>query len=258
MKPYLSVVIPAYNEEKNLKKGVLHDVEEYLKKVEYPYEVILVDDGSTDKTAKFVTQFIKGKPSWRLIKASHGGKALAVMRGLLLATGEIALFTDMDQATPLSEVEKFFPYFEKGFSTRGGPASGWDIVIGSRKGRQGAPTLRKLAAWGFAALRSVILDLAFLDTQCGFKAFNVRAREAVFPKLQGIWDDMRAKGAAVHAGFDVETLFLARKRGLRIAEAPVKWHYVGTERVQLIRDSIDAVRDLLRIRVNDVMGKYDR
>ena len=135
----LSIIIPAFNEEKNIKKGVLEEVENYLKDLDYSYEVIIVDDRSTDNTATLVEKFINGKNSWRLIKAGHGGKALTVMKGMLEAKGKIALFTDMDQATPLDQVEKFFPEFEKGN----------DIVIGSRHGREGAPILRKLTAWGF-------------------------------------------------------------------------------------------------------------
>lgn len=247
-KVYLSVVIPAYNEEENLRKGVLDKVWGYLKGVDYSYEVIIVDDGSQDKTVSLVENFIKDKEEWRLVKGKHGGKALAVMSGLLEAKGEIALFTDMDQATPIKEVEKFFPKFKEGF----------DLVIGKRQGRKGAPALRKLAAWGFATLRNLVLGLPFLDTQCGFKAFNRRSREGIFPSLLRIWQKMRAKGAAVHAGFDIEALFLAQKRGFRIAEVPVNWHYVGSERVQLARDSLDAIKDLIRIRANEIMGKYDK
>lgn len=265
-KPFLSIVIPAYNEERNIRKGVLGEVENYLRGVDYKYEVLVVDDGSTDETLALVKKWIDGKKNWRLIKNPHGGKALTVMAGLLASTGDIALFTDMDQATPLDQVEKFFPYFEKGFSAKGvshrptslwlGPAFGWDVVIGSRSGRQGAPFLRRLAAWGFAALRNLILGLPFSDTQCGFKAFNKKSRAAIFPEMQKRWESMRATGAAVHAGFDVETLFIAKKMDFKIAEVPVNWHYVGTERVQLINDSLDAIRDMLRIRINDLMGRY--
>ena len=218
----------------------------YLTTVGFSYEVLVVDDGSTDGTRMLVKNFVKGKEKWRLIENEHGGKALTVMTGVLAARGDIALFTDMDQATPLPEVEKFFPKFTEGY----------DIVIGSRAGRKGAPILRKLAAWGFAFLRNIILGLLFLDTQCGFKAFNKKSRVAIFPSMMKSWEKMRASGAAVHAGFDVETLFLAKKMGFKIAEVPVAWQYVGTERVQLIKDSIDAIRDMLRIRWNDLTKGY--
>ncbi len=252
-KIYLSIIIPAYNEEQNLKNEVLSEVVNYLKNVDYSYEVLVVDDGSTDNTRELVKMWIHGKKNWGLIENKHGGKALAVMTGLLAAKGEIALFTDMDQATPLSEVEKFFPYFEGGL-----PADrrGYDIVIGSRHGRAGAPLIRKLVALGFAILRNIILGLPFKDTQCGFKAFNRRSRETLFPKMKERWERMKTVGAAVHAGFDVETLFIARKKGFKIASVPVEWHHVGTERVQLVKDSLDATRDMLRIRWNDLKGKY--
>lgn len=253
MKLYLSIVIPAYNEEKNLKKGVLREVSDYLQSVDYQYEVVIVNDGSTDNTIALIKAFIKNKKQWRLIEASHGGKALTVMKGLLETKGEIAVFTDMDQATPLGEIENFFPKFARSM-----PAGRqeYDIVIGSRHGRSGAPLIRQLMAWGFATLRNLLLGLPFIDTQCGFKAFTKNARQKVFSKMIKEWERARATGAAVNAGFDVEALFLAKKMGFKIAEVPVNWHYVGTQRVELIKDSLDAVKDMLRIRWNDLTGKY--
>mgnify|MGYP001562413907 CR=1 FL=1 len=245
-KPYLSIVIPAYNEELNLKNGVLEEVADYLKGAFYSWEVIVVDDGSIDSTREYVKKFIQKMAGWKLIENQHGGKALTVMTGLLASSGEIALFTDMDQATPIWGVEKFFDKFSEGY----------DIVIGSRVGRKGAPFLRKLTAWGFATLRNIFLGLPFLDTQCGFKAFNKKSREVIFPKMSNSWSKMRAKGAAVHAGFDIETLFIARKLGFKITAVDVDWHHVGSERVQLIKDSLDAVRDMFRILWNDLKGKY--
>lgn len=242
----ISIIIPAYNEMDNIKKGVLSEVDLYLRTVKFTYEVIIVDDGSTDGTRILARNFVKGRDKWRIIENQHGGKALTVMTGLLAARGDLALFTDMDQATPLSEIGKIISKYNEGYS----------IVIGSRAGRKGAPILRKLAAAGFVLLRNLILGLPFADTQCGFKAFNKRSREAIFPKMMKTWEKMRATGAAVHAGFDVETLFIARKLGFRIVAVEVAWHHVGSERVQLVKDSIDAVRDMLRIRLNDFLGKY--
>lgn len=245
-KLFLSIVIPAYNEEKNIRKGALEEVADYLKGADYSYEVLVVDDGSEDKTRELVKKLARGRENWRLIENPHGGKALTVMTGLLAAKGEIALFTDMDQATPLCEAEKFSPKFIGGF----------DIVIGSRSGRKGAPPLRRLAAWGFAVLRNIFLGLPYGDTQCGFKAFNKKSRDAIFPEMKKRWEKIRVIGAAVHAGFDAEALFIAKKKGFKIAEVPVNWHYVGTERVQLIKDSLDAIEDMMRIRWSDWMGKY--
>lgn len=246
----LSIIIPAYNEVKNLKKGVLDEVFNYLKGVDFTYEVLIVDDGSTDSTRDLVKEQIKGKENFRLIENAHGGKANTVITGVLEAKGEIVLFSDFDQATPLSEIEKFFPKFDPPIG------EGADIVIGSRSGRQGAPTIRKLMAWVFSVLRGIILGLPFKDTQCGFKAFNKESREAIFPKIKNEWGVLHFKGGAVNAGFDVEVLYLAKKKGFNIVEVPVEWNYVGTERVQVIKDSLAAIYDMLRIRLNDLRGKY--
>ncbi len=242
----LSIIIPVYNEIRNLKKGVLDEVWDYLKGVDFSYEVLVVDDGSTDGSREIIKKEIKDKSNFRLIENRHGGKAYTVMIGLLAARGEIALFTDMDQATPLKEWRNLSPKFEEGF----------DIVIGSRHGRKGAPILRKLTAWGFSVARNILLGLPFNDTQCGFKAFTKKAIEEIFPKIKNEWGVLHFKGGAVNAGFDVEILYLAKKLGFRIAEVEVEWHYVGTERVQVVKDSLAAIYDMLRIRWDDFKGKY--
>lgn len=243
----LSVVIPAFNETNNLKRGVLDEVYEYLKKQKYPWEVLIIDDGSTDQTREEVKEQIKNKNGFRLIENTHGGKAVTVLSGMLETRGEVALFTDMDQATPIDQIEKILPQFETGF----------DIVIGTREGRRGAPLIRKLMAWGFSAVRGLLLGLPFTDTQCGFKAFNRKSIEIIFAALLKGWQQIRAKGAAVNAGFDVEILFVARKRNFKITEVGVDWRHVGSERVQAISDSLQALKDILRIRLNDLQGKYD-
>src|SRR3989338_867808 len=125
----ISIIIPAYNEEKNLKRGVLSEVGNYLEQLKIDYEVIIVDDGSSDASVEIIKKYISKNRNFRLIQNQHGGKAIAVTTGMLAGEGEIILFTDMDQATPISQVEKFMPKFEEGY----------EIVIGSRHGRQGAP-----------------------------------------------------------------------------------------------------------------------
>lgn len=242
----LSVVIPAFNESVNIKQGALEAVERYLKAQKYSWEVIIVDDGSSDDTVALIERCLQSKKNFHLICNSHGGKALTVTSGMLQAKGEIVLFTDMDQATPLNQIEKFFPKF----------AAGFNIVIGSRSGRKGAPLVRKLAAWVFAGVRNLVLGLPFSDTQCGFKAFDSKAVQVIFPQVLQIWKGNKARGGAVNAGFDVETLFLAKKLNFKIAEVPVVWHHVGTERVQLINDSLEAIKDILRIRAKDFQGTY--
>lgn len=242
----LSVVIPAYNEETNLKKGVLQDVEQYLEQQKLDYEVVVVDDGSDDQTKEIIKEKILNNENFRLIENKHGGKAMAVMTGMLESQGEIVLFTDMDQATPIDQLENFIPRLEEGN----------DIVIGSRHGRKGAPLVRKLAAWVFAVLRNMILGMPFADTQCGFKAFNRKSIDKIIPKIKSEWGVVHFKGGAVNAGFDVELLYLAKKYGFNIAEVSVEWNYVDTERVQVIKDALAAIYDMLRIRWNDIRGKY--
>lgn len=246
--PYLSVVIPAYNEEQNIKKGAPEKVLAYLKNQKYSWEVIFVDDGSEDKTANLLDKVASRNTKVRLIKNQHQGKAATVTTGVLAGRGDIILFTDMDQATPIGEVEKFLPFFKEGY----------DIVIGSRSGRQGAPVVRKLMAFGFVLLRALVLRLPFRDTQTGFKAFTREAAHSVFKKLEIFGKGGKIAGAAVKAGFDLEVLYVARKLGFKIKEVPVEWHYQGTMRVNPLKDSIDGLKDLLRIRWYALMGKYDR
>ena len=243
----LSIVIPAYNEENNLKKCVLADVKDFLEESDLDYEVIVVDDGSSDDSVNLIKKFISQNNHFKLIQNTHGGKANAVMTGMLKAAGEIVLFTDMDQATPINQIEKFMPKFEEDF----------DIVIGSRHGRKGAPLTRKLAAWGFSVLRGIILGLPFEDTQCGFKAFGKQVVERIIPKIKNEWGVVHFKGGAVNAGFDVEVLYLAKKYGFKVAEVMVEWNYVDTERVQVIKDALAAIYDMFRIRWNDLRGKYN-
>lgn len=246
----ISVIIPSYNEEKNLKNGVLNQVKGYFEKNNFDYEVIIIDDGSTDSSVDLVKQFILKDKKFKLIQNHHGGKAIAVLTGMEKAVGDIVLFTDMDQATPINQLDKFIPEFD---SLAG---KGYDIVIGSRAGRKGAPFVRKLAAWGFSLLRGIILGLPFKDTQCGFKAFNRASIEKIIPKIKKEWGVIHFKGGAVNAGFDVELLYLAKKYGFKILEIPVEWNYVDTERVQVVKDAFAAIYDMIRIRVNDLKGNY--
>lgn len=245
--PKLSIIVPSYNEVAKFKERAISTIEEYLKKQSYSYEVIIVDDKSTNNTLEFVKKLIKNKPHFRLIENDHGGKAITVMTGMLESRGEVALFTDMDQATPIAEVGKLLDKIDQGA----------DIAIGSRRGRRGAPVARKLAGWGFSLLRNVILGLPFTDTQCGFKAFRRDVTRSIFPQLLEEWKRMRASSAAVNAGFDVETLFLAKKKGFKVTEVEVEWQHVeNIKQVQLINDSLEALKDMFRIRLNELRGVY--
>lgn len=249
-KIYLSVVIPSYNEMVNLQKGVLEKVERFLsKQFDKNYEVIIVDDGSDDGSREFVEKFVQDNPRFRLLKNPHLGKAGAVTAGVLVAKGEIVLFTDMDQATPIEEVNKLLPYFEEEF----------EIVIGSRSGqRKGAPFSRLLMARGMILLRSIIVGMRGIsDTQCGFKAFKRSVVQDVFGKIKKIRGEKTVQGSMVTAGFDVELLYLAQKKGYKIKEVPVSWLYVETRRVNPIYDSIQGLFDLIRIKINDLKEVYD-
>lgn len=246
MEKLISIVIPAYNEEKNLASGSINKVWSYLEKEDFNYEVILVDDGSKDKTVQIINEQIKDKPKFRLIENPHAGKAVTVMTGLLEAKGERVFFTDTDLSTPIDELTKLLPKFDEGF----------DVVIGSRTGRKGAPLVRKITAWGFSVLRNVILGLPFKDTQCGCKGFTHEAVTKIFPEMLGRWKNYKVSGGAVNAGFDIEMLFIAKQKKFKITEVPVVWHYVDSERVQVFSDAIQAIGDMIRIRVNGWKGSY--
>jgi dolichyl-phosphate beta-glucosyltransferase len=244
--PYLSVVIPAYKEEENLKKGVLKEVNDYLTKQSYSWEVLVVDDGSGDKTPDLAEAFAKKHKNFSVHREPHRGKGATVIAGVLASKGEIVLFTDMDQATPIEEIEKLLPKFSVGY----------DIAIGSRANRKGAPVTRKLMAYGFIVLRTLILRLPYKDTQCGFKAFKRPAAQKIFSKMKIFSESKKITQAAVTAGFDLELLYIARKLKYKVAQVPVVWNHTETKRVNPLRDSWHGFRDLLRIRINAIRGLY--
>ncbi|MDO8659328.1 MAG: glycosyltransferase [Candidatus Parcubacteria bacterium] len=256
-KIYLSVVIPSYDEMANLQKGVLDKVEHFLSKEKFSYEVIIVDDGSTDGSVEFVESFTKDNSRFRIIKNQHLGKAGAVTTGVLKASGEYILFTDMDQATPIEEIDKLLFFFDRGL-----PAGrqGFDVLIGSRKNqRKGAPFTRLIMARGMILLRTVIVGIhGISDTQCGFKMFKKDVAKKIFEKINNLHHGFRkVTGSSVSAGFDIELLYLAQKMGYKIKEVPVNWLYVETRRVSPLKDSIEGFLDLLKIKINDIRGKYE-
>lgn len=246
--PFLSIVIPAYNEETNIRLGSLEKVTLYLASQKYRWEVLLVDDGSSDETPRLLAAFAQSYQYVRYIHNSHSGKAATVIAGMQEAKGEIVLFSDLDQATPIAQIEKLLPWFDRGF----------DVVIGSRnRDRQGAPLSRIIMARGFMLLRSLVLGLhGITDTQCGFKAFRKSIALDIFQKLALYGKQQDVAGPMVTAGFDIEVLYLAKKRGYRIKEVPVEWHYVETRRVSPIKDSIQGFMDIVKIRLNEFQGRY--
>lgn len=246
----ISIVIPSYNEMANLQKGTLEKVERYLERKKFDYEVMVVDDGSTDGSLEFVKAFTRENKHFKLIENSHTGKAGAVTVGMLKATKDFVLFTDMDQATPITELEKLLPFI----------SDGYDVVIGSRKTtRRGAPFTRKVMSQGMVMLRSILVGLPQInDTQCGFKLFKKEPAMEVFEKIKKIHQGFRTiHGSSVTAGFDVELLYISVKLGYKIKEVPVDWLYVETRRVSPLLDSIDGLMDLIRIRRNIFKKVYD-
>lgn len=246
-KPYLSVIIPAYNEAKNIRSGSLEEVKSYLEKKSFSWEIVIVNDGSSDETRSLLDSVTNKTKNVRVIHNPHQGKAATVITGVMEAAGEIILFTDMDQATPISEFDKFISNFDK-----------YDIVIGSRSGRKGAPLIRKLLAVGMVVVRSIILRLPYRDTQCGFKAFKSSAGKKVFNAMSEIHPPHPINGPAVNAGFDVELLYIARKQGAKILEVPVTWQYRESKRVSFFKDTINSLRELILVRIRSMSGAYTK
>ena len=248
--PYLSIIIPSYNEETNIRLGSLEKVARYLEHQTYTWEVLIIDDGSTDESSKLIQEFVHENKGFRLIQNPHQGKAATVVTGFMRAIGSIILFSDLDQATPLKELERVLPWFAKGAH----------VVIGSRQGRrEGAPLLRKIMAKGFMFLRTVILGLhGISDTQCGFKAFTREAARNIVQHLYIYSQSKTVSGAMVTAGFDIEMLFVAKTLGYVIKEVPVEWHYVETRRVNPIKDTIQGISDILTIRLYAWKGRYEQ
>ncbi len=222
----LSIIIPAYNEEKRLGPN-LKPVLKYLD-TNYPgYELIIVDDGSADHTVQAVSKAIINEPRAKLIAYSpNRGKGYAVRAGVLASHGDLVLFMDADLSTPLAEIPKILAKLKNA-----------DIVIGSR-GQSDAPLGRRLASFIFDQIKFIMVGLRnFKDTQCGFKAFKGDVARKLFVKSQ-----------IDRFMFDVEILYLAQKRKLRIIEMPVVWADMPDSKVRFWEGVINMFRDLWRIR----------
>jgi len=250
----LSVVIPSYNEMKNIQRGVLDEVLKYLKKQTYTWEIVLSDDGSTDGTLDYLKKFAHKDKRIRVLANTHAGKAQTVRSGMLTAKGKWRLFTDFDQSTPLKEIEKLWPY------TEGRYLGEYDVIIGSREmigsKRDKEPWYRHLMGRGFNLVVQMFAVPGILDTQCGFKMFSQKATEVLFNRLVVYGPETRYKDAFTGA-FDVELLFLAYKLGFKVREVPIEWAHHETNRVSPIKDSIRMFRDILRMRLALMKGSYD-
>jgi dolichyl-phosphate beta-glucosyltransferase len=242
MQPALSIVIPAFNEEARL-PPYLRSVLAYLERRDGPWEVIVVDDGSRDRTAAIVCDLARPSPLLRLIALRHNrGKGFAVRTGMLAATGSLRLFCDADGATPILELSRL----EQAIAT------GADIAIGSRAISQAdcrveATLHRKILGTVYNALVRMLAVRGIRDTQCGFKLFTAPVADRLF----------RAQRLAGF-GFDVELLFLAQRWGYDIREVPVNWHERPGGKVRLLRDSARMLGDLFRVRWYWAVGAYQR
>jgi len=238
--PSISIVIPAYNEQDRL-APTLDRVLDFAQQSGWNAEILVVNDGSQDRTADIVRRYARKSGMVRLLEnPGNRGKGYSVRNGVLSATGEFVLFTDADMSSPIEEGPKLLQALMEGA----------DIAIGSRWARSELQTRRQSLARQFLGrvfnvLLRLLLRLNFKDTQCGFKAFRREAARAVFPlqRIEG-W------------GFDPEILFLANTMGFRIKEIPVRWGHDSRTRINPILDGSRMVSDMLLIRWNSISGKY--
>lgn len=249
--PYLSIVIPTWNEEKRLPQ-TLQKITAFLQTKGYAAEIIVVDDGSMDNTVQVAQQFAQKFPAIRVICNDHRGKAYTVRTGMLAAQGQYILFTDADGATPIEEIDKLLPLLEQGY----------DVAIASREGaearRYHEPWYRHFMGRVFNWIVRIIALPGIQDTQCGFKAFRHSAAHDLFGHMQLYGPRAGVVKGAMLTGFDVEILFMARKWGYQIAEVPVHWYYGAESKVHPLKDSWRNLRDVLRVRWNDIQGRYKR
>ena len=237
---YLSVVIPAYNEEKRIKNTLL-DVDKFLSAQNYSYEIIVIDDGSKDGTVDLVRNLSKNIKNLRVVDNKENyGKGYVVRQGLMSAQGKFRLFMDADNATTIDQVKNFLPFFERGY----------EVVIGDRDLKESQIKKRQpfykeiLGDMGNLLIR-VLAVPGIKDTQCGFKCFSAKFVEKIFPRLKiNRW------------GFDIEILALARKYGYKIKTVPVVW--INNEKSKVsISGYVNTLKELFQIKWNMVSGKYN-
>jgi dolichyl-phosphate beta-glucosyltransferase len=235
-----SIIIPAYNESGRI-TTTLDKVLAHIAQQHWQSEIIVVNDGSRDDTAQIVHQYALRHPNVRLLEnPGNRGKGYSVRNGMLSAKGDVLLFSDADLSSPIYEAGKLFASLEKGA----------DVAIGSRwldrnLQTEKQPLYRQLFGRIFNLLLRIVLNLRQKDTQCGFKAFNRRAADAIFPRQR-----------IERWGFDPEILFLAEHSGLRIAEVPVEWAHDDRSKINPVKDGIKMFLEMLKIRYNSITGKY--
>lgn len=238
--PYLSIIIPAHNEEKRLPPS-LAKIDAFLAQQPYRYEVIVVENGSSDNTSAVTREFAKTHPYVTLMEVETRGKGLAVKAGMLAARGEYRFICDTDLSMPIEEVSKFLPP----------QLDGYDVMIGTREGkganRVGEPEYRHIMGRILNGIVKLTAISDFEDTQCGFKMFKREAAEDLFSVQQmgGI-------------GFDVELLYIGKKRGYKMVDVPITWYYDGDSRMRLLQDSLHILVEIWQIRQNWRKGLYAR
>lgn len=243
----ISIIIPNYNEESNLKRGILNDINKYLTRQVYPYEVLISDDGSSDQSVQLIEEFVRNHPKFRIIKNKHAGKPFALRSAVSVARGEYVLFTDMDQSTPISELSKVLPWINE-----------FNVIIGSRGRRRNSSWYRQLISLGFWFIRRTIILKDIVDTQCGFKLLKTDVARDIFSKMQIFARSEEAEGWKVTA-YDVEMLFVAKLMGEKIKEVRVKWRDEDTSEGKdrnFVKESIDMFKEILRVRLNNLRGRY--
>ncbi len=234
----LTIVVPAYNEQERI-GGTVHTLADYLSASPWAWEIRVVDDGSTDETARVVSEAGRQRAGIVLQREPHRGKGGAVKAGMLAATSAWRFLCDADLSMPVTELARFLP-----------PAlTDFDVAIGSREGhgarRVGEPLVRHLMGrtFNFVVQRALLPGIE--DTQCGFKMFTGHAAEAIFPRV-----------TVTGWAFDLEVLHLARLLGLCIVEVPIEWHYRRESQVSMMRDSVGMLREVFRIRARARRGEY--
>ena len=237
--PFLSIIIPAHNEESRLPR-TLEQVFHFLEEQHYPAEVIVVENGSSDHTYEIAEEFTHKHPNLTALREENRGKGNAIRRGILEAQGEYRFICDADLSMPIEELPKFLPPTLTDF----------DIAIGSREApgaiRYNEPSYRHLRGRAINLVIRMFILPGLNDTQCGFKCFHANAAEALFRQqtLPG-WS------------FDIEILYLARRKKLRLREIPIQWYFDPESKVSAVRDAVRMIGDIFRIHLNALRGKYD-
>lgn len=238
MNPFLSIIIPAHNEQNRL-PGTLEQILRFLEQQSFPSEVIVVENESVDQTYEIAQQFARQHANLQVLQ-SKKGKGAAVQHGMLNAKGEYRFMCDADLSMPVEEILKFIPPQLQNF----------DIAIASREAR-GAVRYNEPAYrhWGGRGINLIIQTLilpGLNDTQCGFKCFRAAVAEDIFRRqtLPG-WS------------FDIELLYIARRRRYRIIEVPIHWYHFTDSKVSALRDAVRMIQDIFRIHANARQGLYD-